>query len=252
MTRKTVLGTFYVLMIILCSARSQALADEEELSEILVGGDLRYVEVGGDYLWFATGNGVSRFDTESKSWDAFTIKDGLISNEVNCIAIEWKEGVFRKSPTQRVWFGTDSGLSVYDMKSNEWQSYTIKDGLIANKIKCISARRDWIWVGTEHGASAYQRKKDRWQSYSTFSGIASPSVTAIYHDSAYVWIGTNSGLARYNYKHKQWEPSLFKVVRGSALGVVIVVCLAPRCQASRFMISRVVEISCMLPPATDC
>ncbi len=205
MTRKTVLRAFYVLMIILCSAWSQAPADEEELSEILIGEDLRYVEVGGDYLWFATSQGVSRFNTDSKSWDAFTIKDGLISNEVNCIAVEWKEGVFRKNPTQRVWFGTDSGLSVYDMKTNRWQSYTVKDGLIANKIKCISARRDWIWVGTEQGASAYQRKKDRWQSYSTFSGIASPSVTAIYHDSAYVWIGTNSGLARYNYKHKQWE-----------------------------------------------
>lgn len=205
MTRNTVLGIFCVLMISLCSTWSQARSSDAELSEILVGEDLRYVEVGGDYLWFATSSGVSRYNTDTKSWDSFTSKDGLISNEVNCIAVEWKEGVFRKNPTQRVWFGTDSGLSVYDMNNNKWQSYTVKDGLIANKIECISARRDWIWVGTEQGASAYQRKKDRWQSYSTFSGIASPSVTAIYHDSAYVWIGTNSGLARYNYKYKQWE-----------------------------------------------
>ena len=205
MTRNAALGTTYVLMLSLCSIWGQSWAGEEELSEILVGQDLRYVEVGGNYLWFATSNGVSRYNTDTKSWDAFTIKDGLISNEVNCIAIEWKEGVFRKTPTQRVWFGTDSGLSVYDMSNNKWQSYTVKDGLIANKIECISARRDWIWVGTEQGASAYQRKKNRWQSHSTFSGIASPSVTAIYHDSAYVWIGTNNGLARYNYKYKQWE-----------------------------------------------
>ncbi len=205
MTRNTVLRIFCVLMISLCSAYSQARASDAELSEILIGEDLRYVEVGGDYLWFASSKGVSRYNIDSKSWDAFTIKDGLISNEVNCIAIEWKEGVFRRNPTQRVWFGTNSGLSVYDMKNNEWQSYTVKDGLIANKIRCISARRDWIWVGTEQGASAYQHKKDRWQSHSTFPGIASPSVTAIYHDSAYVWIGTHSGLARYNYKHKQWE-----------------------------------------------
>ena len=205
MTRDIVLGIYYVLMISLFPVWNQSRADEAEISEILVRQDLRYVEVGGDYLWFATSKGVSRYNVDTKSWSSFTSKDGLISNEVNCIAIEWKEGVFRKNPTQRVWFGTDSGLSVYDMKDNSWQSYTVKDGLIANKIKCISARRDWIWVGTEQGASAYQRKKDRWQSYSTFSGIASPFVTAIYHDSAYVWIGTNSGLARYNYKYKQWE-----------------------------------------------
>ena len=135
MTRNTVLGIFCVLMISFCSAWSQARAGDEELSEILVGEDLRYVEVGGNYLWFATSSGVSRYDTDTKSWDSFTSKDGLISNEVNCIAVEWKEGVFRKNPTQRVWFGTDSGLSVYDMKSNEWQSYTVKDGLIANKIR---------------------------------------------------------------------------------------------------------------------
>ena len=162
MTRNVVLGIYWVLLICLCSVWSQSRADDEEFSEILVGGDLRYVEVGGDYLWFATSKGVSRYDIDAKSWDSFTSKDGLISNEVNCIAIEWKEGVFRKNPTPRVWFGTDSGLSVYDMKNNRWQSYTVKDGLIANKIKCISARRDWIWVGTEQGASAYQRKKDRW------------------------------------------------------------------------------------------
>ena len=205
MTRDIVLGIYYVLMISLFPVWNQSRADEAEISEILVGQDLRYVEVGGDYLWFATNKGVSRYNIDTKLWSSFTSKDGLISNQVNCIAIKWKEGVFRKNPTQRVWFGTDSGLSVYDMKDNSWQSYTVKDGLIANKIKCISARRDWIWVGTEQGASAYQRKKDRWQSYSTFSGIASPFVTAIYHDSAYVWIGTNSGLARYNYKYKQWE-----------------------------------------------
>ena len=224
MTRNIVLGIYWVLIISLCSVWSQSWADDEEFSEILVGDELRYVEVGSDSLWFATGKGVSRYNIDAKSWDSFTSKDGLISNKVNCIAIEWKEGVFRKNPSQRVWFGTDSGLSVYDMKDNSWQSYTVKDGLIANKIKCISARRDWIWVGTQQGASAYQRKKDRWQSYSTFSGIASPSVTAIYHDSAYVWIGTNNGLGRFNYKYKKWEhftrqSSSWIGVRGGNRGV---------------------------------
>ena len=185
--------------------RVEAAEDEDEISEVLIGEDVRGVEIGGDYLWLSTGTGVSRYDFDAKTWDYFTTKDGLISNQVNCIAVEWKQGVFGRKPSGRVWFGTDSGLSVFDMKRNEWKSYTVKDGLIANKIRCISARGDWIWVGTEKGAGAFQLKKNQWRSYASFKGIKDPTVTAIHHDSKYVWIGTPSGLSRYNIKHDEWE-----------------------------------------------
>ena len=197
-------GIFLILTMNIATVWGQ-LDNEEEISEVLIGDELRYVEVGDKYLWLATAEGVSRYHFKSKEWNIFTTKDGLISNQVNCIAIEWKQGVFGKKPTERIWFGTDSGLSVYDMKKNQWQSYTVKDGLVENKIRCISARGNWIWIGTEKGASAYHRKKNRWRSYSNFPGIQSPSVTGILHDSKYVWIGTNSGLARYNVKYDKWE-----------------------------------------------
>lgn len=180
-------------------------SDEDEMGEVLIGEDVRGVEIGGDYLWLSTGAGVSRYNFDAKTWDYFTTKDGLVSNKVNCIAIEWKQGVFDRKPSGRVWFGTDSGLSVFDMNRDEWRSYTVKDGLVANKIRCISARGDWIWVGTEKGASAFQLKKNRWRSYTDFLGIKTPSVTAIHHDSKYVWLGTPGGLSRYNVKYDKWE-----------------------------------------------
>ena len=184
---------------------AEAVEDEDEIGDVLIGEDVRGVEIGSDYLWVSTGAGVSRYNFDAEKWVFFTTKDGLISNQVNCIAIEWKQGVFGRKPSGRVWFGTDSGLSVLDMNRDEWRSYTVKDGLIANKIQCISARRDWIWVGTEKGASAFQLKKNRWRSYTDFMGIKIPSVTTIHHDSKYVWIGTPSGLSRYNIKHDKWE-----------------------------------------------
>lgn len=200
--------TMWILLSVLFSVdvpRVQAAENEDEIGEVLIGEDVRGVEIGGDYLWLSTGAGVSRYDFDAKTWDYFTTKDGLVSNKVNCIGIEWKQGVFGRKPSERVWFGTDSGLSVFDMKRNEWKSYTVKDGLVANKIRCISARGDWIWVGTEKGASAFQLKKNRWRSYTSFKGVKNPSVTAIHHDSKYVWIGTPSGLSRYNIKHDEWE-----------------------------------------------
>ena len=184
---------------------TESAEDEDEIGEVLIGEDVRGVEIGGDYLWLSTGSGVSRYDFDAKTWDYFTTKDGLVSNKVNCIGIEWKQGVFDRKPSGRVWFGTDSGLSVFDMNRDEWRSYTVKDGLIANKIRCISARGDWIWVGTEKGASAFQLKKNRWRSYTDFIGIKTPSVTAIHHDSKYVWLGTPSGISRYNVKYDKWE-----------------------------------------------
>ena len=184
---------------------TESAEDEDEIGEVLIGEDVRGVEIGGDYLWLSTGSGVSRYNFDAKTWDYFTTKDGLVSNKVNCIGIEWKQGVFDRKPSGRVWFGTDSGLSVFDMNRDEWRSYTVKDGLIANKIRCISARGDWIWVGTEKGASAFQLKKNRWRSYTDFIGIKTPSVTAIHHDSKYVWLGTPSGISRYNVKYDKWE-----------------------------------------------
>ncbi len=184
---------------------TEAAEDEDEIGDVLIVEDVRGVEIGGDYLWLSTRAGVSRYNFDAKTWDFFTTKDGLISNQVNCTAIEWKQGVFGRKPSGRVWFATDSGLSIFDMNRDEWRSYTIKDGLIANKIRCISARGDWIWVGTEKGASAFQWKSNRWRSYTDFKGIESTSVTAIHHDSKYVWLGTSGGLSRYNIKQNKWE-----------------------------------------------
>ena len=184
-----------ICLILLTYANPVLGKSDAEPTDVLIGEGLRYVEIGGEYLWLATNKGVSQYHFDTKKWDYFTTRDGLINNKVNCIAVEWKQGVFRRGTTGRVWFGTDSGLSVYDMKKNQWHNYTVKNGLIENKITCISARNDWIWIGTEKGVSAYERKKHRWQSHSALPGIKTPSVTSIYHDYNYVWIGTNSGLA---------------------------------------------------------
>ena len=121
---------------------TEAAEDKDEIGDVLIGEDVRGVEIGGDYLWLSTSAGVSRYDFDAKTWDFFTTKDGLVSNQVNCIGIEWKQGVFGRKPSGRVWFGTNSGLSVFDMKRNEWKSYTVKDGLVANKITVyFGARR---------------------------------------------------------------------------------------------------------------
>lgn len=70
-------------------------------------------------VWFATLNGASRFD--GKTWKTFTTADGLLNNYVRSIA---------KAPDGSLWFATKDGVSRYMPDKNQWQSYTVQNGLI--------------------------------------------------------------------------------------------------------------------------
>ena len=179
--------------------------DQGEPSEVLIGNELRDIAMDEDYVWIATEKGVNRYGRGPDEWEFFTVADGLVSNLVNCIAPERVEGILTKKSGNEVWFGTDSGISVYDKKANSWRSYTTRDGLIHNKINAISVRGGDVWIGTDRGVSVYDKKMGTWMSYTSFPQIPTSKVTTIYHESAYAWIGTQKGLARYNYAHKKWE-----------------------------------------------
>jgi ligand-binding sensor domain-containing protein len=196
-------------LLFLCSVLfleiTDANGEQREPGEVLIGNELRDIAMDEDYVWMATEKGVNRYDRSSDEWKFFTVADGLVSNLVNCIAPERVEGILAKKSGSEVWFGTDSGVSVYNKEMNTWKSYTKRDGLIFNKVNAISARGDDVWIGTDRGVSVYDKKKDTWMSYSSFPGIPTSEVTAIHHEHAYAWIGTQKGLARYNYRERKWE-----------------------------------------------
>ena len=158
--------------------------EEEEPGEVLIGNELRDIEMDEDYVWIATEKGVNRYDRESDEWKFYTIADGLVNNQVNCVAPERIEGILSQKSGDEVWFGTDSGVSVYYKETGSWQSFTTKDGLIHNKVNAISARGRDVWVATDKGVSVYDKKKDTWMSYGKFPGIPTSEVTSVYHQSA--------------------------------------------------------------------
>ena len=53
------LGIFLILTMNIATVWGE-LDNEEEMSDVLIGDELRYVEVGDKYLWLATAKGVSR------------------------------------------------------------------------------------------------------------------------------------------------------------------------------------------------
>ncbi len=197
------------MLLILCSGlllgAFAANGDQKEPGEVLIGNELRDIAMDADYVWIATEKGVNRYDRGADEWKFYTVADGLVSNKVNCIAPERVEGLLTTKTGNEIWFGTDSGVSVYDKMADSWRSYTEKDGLIYNRVNAISARGSDVWIATNKGVSVYNRKKDTWMSYSKFPGIPTSEVTAVYHQAVYAWIGTQQGLARYNYRYRKWE-----------------------------------------------
>ena len=210
MTKVNLTGWFFVVpLLLMCFALSFSSADalkaQDEPQEVLIGNKLGDIAMDADFVWIATDKGVNRYDRKKDKWRFFTISNSLISNRVNCIAPERVEGLLKAKTGDEVWFGTDSGISVYTKSTDSWRSYTTRDGLINNKVNAISVRGNDVWIGTDKGASVYDKKKNKWMSFPRFPGIPTSKVTAIYHQASYAWIGTQKGMARYNYKYKKWE-----------------------------------------------
>lgn len=92
-------------------------------------------------LWFATwGGGVSRL--HEGRWTTYTTADGLLAPGVDAV---WAD-----PHSDRVWFGTVSGLCVFDGQT--WQSYGVAQGIGVGRVyEVVGSADDGIYLGTETG-----------------------------------------------------------------------------------------------------
>ncbi|MFD2934691.1 sensor histidine kinase [Spirosoma flavum] len=78
-------------------------------------------------LWVGTvGGGLNYFDTHKQTFKAYTEKDGLASNVVCAI---------QKDHTNRLWLGTNNGLSLFDPKTERFRNFTLSDGLQGSEFR---------------------------------------------------------------------------------------------------------------------
>ena len=81
---------------------NSAIAEEKEPREVLIGNDLRDISMDEDYVWIATEKGVNRYDRVADEWKFFTVADGLVSNQVYCVAPERVEGILTQKSGNEV------------------------------------------------------------------------------------------------------------------------------------------------------
>jgi hypothetical protein len=98
------------------------------------------------------------------------------------------------SPFEKNKFPEAAEMPVY----GNWKTYTMKDGLPADKAYCVRIDGDRVMVGTSEGLAVYENNE--WRTYTVKDGLAHPGVLSIDVSelTGDVWLGTLGGLNRWS------------------------------------------------------
>jgi diguanylate cyclase (GGDEF)-like protein len=154
------------------------------------------------FMWFATADGVSRYD--GYSFTTFH-HDGnnpnSLSNNNTFALVESHDGL--------IWIGTDpGGLDVYDPETGKFSVYVHAENdpqsLADNSVWSLMEAKDGaIWAGTRGGLSRLDRQTGKFKNYLVDAknprALAGAVVYRIYQDRAgTIWVATRNGLQRYD------------------------------------------------------
>ena len=104
-----------------------------------------------------------------------------------------------------MWIGSDRGITVYDEETEDWITYTAKNGLASNQVTTIGIDEMGVWVGTyDAGVSRFNQQANRWIAYTREDGLAHNGILSIAVDDFYVWFGTHRGLSRLDKRTNTW------------------------------------------------
>ena len=154
------------------------------------------------FMWFATADGLSRYDgTSFVTFQHDTNDPNSLSNNNTFALMESRDGL--------IWVGTDpGGLNVYDPGTGKFGLYhhdpENPNSLADDSIWSLLEDKDGsIWIGTRNGLSHLDRETGAFKNYlpdpENPRALATTVVYRLYQDkSGTVWVGTRFGLQRYD------------------------------------------------------
>lgn len=180
-----------------------------------------FIEQQNGPLWIGTWAGANSVDLKTMEFKTYLTE--LINEWVYALDIDSKN---------RVWFGTEGGISLYD--GSTWQEWSHEDGLGAANINqypasantglgtrsrhdlsvldqgrqtynpsyvfslIVDDRDDTVWAGTWGGGVSHY-DGNSWRNFTSADGLAGNIVYSIAQDKdGVLWFGTNNGLSRYD------------------------------------------------------
>ena len=145
------------------------------------------------YMWFATEDGLNRFDGIS-----FTV---YRHNAADTSSIRANQILsLYEDPTGNLWVGTNRGLSLYDRKLDAFKNYDKTKGSAARSI-CMD-KIGTLWIGGYSGLYAYNPTTGNTKYYMAGLGsngkLMSNTITCLFEDGKNrLWVGTDVGLHLY-------------------------------------------------------
>ena len=148
------------------------------------------IEEEGNTLWIATSGGLLNWNLQTEAYYKLTTEDGLISNQINEIAID-ADG--------RKWLATSRGVSMID--GTNITSYNSDDGLFTNDVNSVgidSEGNKWFGTKTQYGPSAVS-KLDNQGNWSTIPESIGFGITCLVIDASdNIYMGRYKQIVKYS------------------------------------------------------
>jgi len=125
-------------------------------------------------------------DITFKDVDVLKIPFSIATTDsITCLSID---------NTDRLWAGTKNGLWRYS--NNEWNLYTVVDGLPSNNITCIATSKSGkLAIGTDAGIASYV--DGQWKTLDSSEGLPANYINAVaYGLNGALYAGTDIGLVK--------------------------------------------------------
>jgi ligand-binding sensor domain-containing protein len=196
-----------------------------------------YIVPDSDCVWFATLNGLVRYDRRRMEWGFWNAHQNLWSDEVLCLALGdsalWigtRYGVNRlrlpgmildqmrdpglnnrrvygiETDGDWVWAGTDRGLFRYSRSGNAWTHLKGYTGMLVQEVYAVSVWGNETWFATDDGVEVYDKSSDQWRGFSKNQYPTAGPFNVIVADSDVVWLGTEGrGVLKYLKSENRWR-----------------------------------------------
>lgn len=160
-----------------------------------ISNDISALALSQKGLWVGTFDQGLSFRDAKGVWSHFRMKNGLISNRINHLAVQLKDN------KEILWVATPLGVARY--ADRKWKCFYAGDDLSAGHANAIYiSRANKVYVASSKGISIFQPDTERFHRIDRKSKFPLRSATAIIEDQAQqIWIGGIDGIARWDGKN---------------------------------------------------
>ncbi len=166
------------------------------------------------FMWFATGNGLCRYDGYSfrsfyHELDKF---NSIPNNRLTCIAQDRKKNF---------WIGSASGLIHMDYTTEQFSAINLQSENASHTpyISCLFIdRNETIWVGTVGGLYAKKKYSEKFERfYNSQIGAGWVFHDIVEEESGKLWFATDHGLIGYDKKSGNYKTYIHHADKANSL-----------------------------------